>query len=188
MTTAGRLDKARTVVVVIDVQEKLARVMFEARRDLATREAARLVEGARLLGVPVVATEQYPEGLGPTASPVRASLDAASAAIVRKTSFDACGEPAFVTALEALAPTAVVLSGMESHICVLQTARSLLARGLRVVLASDAIASRTEENRAIGIAAAARLGAEEASVELVLFDLLERAGTDEFRAVSRLVR
>lgn len=188
MTTKGRLERSHTLVLVIDVQEKLARAMAEERRERAPREAARLVEGARILGVPVLATEQYPEGLGPTVPAVRAALDAAEAQTITKTSFDACAEPAFLAALDAIAPRAVVVAGMESHICVLQSARALVARGVRVVLACDAIAARTEENRSIGLAASERLGAELASVELVLFDLLGRAGTDEFRAVSKLVR
>jgi nicotinamidase-related amidase len=183
-----RLDPQSSVLLVVDVQERLAAAMPKAAMDRLVVGARLLLESARLLGVPVVATEQYPRGLGPTVAPVAESLRAVGAEPIEKMTFDACGEPRVIRAITARSPRAVVLAGMETHICVFQTARELARRGMDVHVVADAVASRHEENRVLGLALCERAGAVVAPAETVVFDWVERAGTDTFKAISRLVR
>lgn len=183
-----RLDPAHTLLVVVDVQEKLAAVMPQPSMDRLQASTLLLLEAARLLGVTIVASEQYPKGLGPTIAPIGDKLRAMGIEPVAKTTFDALGEPRIAAAVAARAPRAAVVAGMETHICVFQTARELARRGLEVHVVSDAVASRREENRVLGLGLCERAGAVITSAEAVVFDWLERAGTEEFRTVSKLVR
>ena len=105
-----------------------------------------------------------------------------------KVTFDACGDPAIARALAAMSPRAVVLVGREAHVCVFQTARELVRRGYVVHVPIDAVASRTEDNRLAGLALCERAGAIATTTETVVFDWLERAGTEAFKAVSKFVK
>lgn len=183
-----RLIPAKTLVAVIDVQERLAAAMPQDRMSRLVRGVAVLLEAAKLLGAPVLATEQYPKGLGPTLPELGAKLDELGAPRIEKTAFSAAGAPAFVEWVDRAAPAAVIVVGMEAHVCVYQTVRDLTARGLDVLVAVDAIVSRREEDRSTGIALCERAGAVPTTVETVVFDWLERAGTDQFRALSKLLR
>jgi nicotinamidase-related amidase len=147
-----------------------------------------LLESARILGVPVVASEQYPKGLGPTVPAIHDKLASMGVEAVPKMAFDAMGEPRIARAVGASRPSAIVLVGMETHVCVLQTARELARRGMAVHVVADAVASRRDDNRALGLALAERAGAFVTPTETVVFDWLERAGTDAFKAISKLVR
>jgi len=184
----NRLDPASSLLLVVDVQERLAAAMPQAAMDRLVASALVLLEAARLLGVPVVASEQYPKGLGPTVAPIAEKLRAMGVEPVDKLTFDACGEPRLARALSDRAARAVVLAGMETHICVFQTARELARRGLQVHVVADAVASRREENRALGLALCERAGAVATPTETVVFDWLGRAGTDAFKALSKMVR
>jgi nicotinamidase-related amidase len=183
-----RLDPSSTVLLVVDVQEKLAAAMPQAAMDRLVSQTLVLLESARLLGVPAIATEQYPRGLGPTVAPLAEKLRALGVEAIDKMTFDACGEPRVTRALAERAPRAVVLAGMETHICVFQTARELTRRGLEVHVVADAVVSRRDENRALGLGLCERAGALATPTETVVFDWLGRAGTDAFKAISRLVR
>ncbi len=183
-----RLDPARSVLLVVDVQERLAAAMPEAAMDRLVSNAIILLETARLLGVPVIASEQYPKGLGPTVGPLAERLRAMEVEPIDKTTFDACAEPRIARALVDRSPRSVVVSGMETHICVFQTARELARRGFEVHVAADGVASRREENRSLGLALCERAGAFVAPTETLVFDWLGRAGTESFKAVSKLVR
>jgi nicotinamidase-related amidase len=183
-----RLDPRHTVLLVVDVQERLAAAMAQAAMDRMAANTLVLLEGARLLGVPVLASEQYPKGLGPTVAPLAEKLRAMGVEPIDKTTFDACAEPRIARALADHAPRAVVVAGMETHICVYQTARELARRGHEVCVVADAVASRKEENRALGLRLCERAGALVAPTETVVFDWLGRAGTEEFKALSKLVR
>lgn len=186
-----RLNPRATVFLVIDVQERLVAAMPERARDTAVARAARLLEGAAILEIPSIATEQYPRGLGPTVPTVRASAERAKAEIFEKIEFDACENERVRAHLERLfadGRTSVVLAGLEAHICVYQTARGLRARGFDVHVAIDAIASRDEANVDVARALYTALGATVTSTETVLFDLLGRAGSERFKAISALVR
>jgi nicotinamidase-related amidase len=183
-----RLVPKETLVAVIDVQEGLASAMAQARMADVARGIPILLAAAKLLGAPVLATEQYPKGLKPTILPVREKLDELGVTPFEKTVFSAAELPAFQARLEQLAPKSVVVVGMETHVCVYQTVRDLRARGFDVLVPVDAVASRRDEDRAIGLALCERAGAVPTSVETIVFDWVGKAGTDDFRAISKLVR
>ena len=183
-----RLSPDTSVLLVVDVQERLASVMPKDTLDRLTANAVLLLEAARLLGVTVIASEQYPKGLGPTIAPIAAKLAELGVAPIDKLTFDACAEPRIARSLATRDPRAVVVLGMEAHVCVFQTARELVRRGYAAHVVADAVASRREENRTLGLALAERAGAVVTPAETVVFDWLGRAGTDAFKAVSKLVR
>ena len=183
-----RLDPRSSLVLVVDVQDRLAKAMPQAAMDRLVASTLVLLEAARLLGVPVVATEQYPKGLGPTVAPLGEKLRELGVTPIDKMTFDACGEPRVARAVAAQAARAVVLVGMETHICVFQTARELCRRGMTVHVAADAVASRRDDDRTLGLALCERAGAYATGTETVVFDWLERAGSDAFKAISKLVR
>jgi nicotinamidase-related amidase len=183
-----RLTPDRTVLLVVDVQERLAAAMPPPVLERLTASTLVLLESARLLGVPVVASEQYPKGLGPTVPAVGEKLRAMGVEAIAKTTFDACGEPRIAKAIGLTQPAAVVVVGMEAHVCVFQTARELARRGYAVHVVADAVASRRDDNRTLGLALAERAGAFVTPTETVVFDWLERAGSDAFKAISKLVR
>lgn len=185
-----RLRPETTALLVIDVQERLASVMPDAS---AVENTGRLLEGARALGLRVLVTEQYPKGLGPTLAPLRERLAAFAepVPVLEKLDFDACDDPGVRERLDGLRQagiTAIVVAGMEAHICVAQTARGLVDRGFRVLVASDATASRAPENRRIAEGLWAASGALVTSTEALLFDLTRRASGDTFKAISKIVR
>jgi nicotinamidase-related amidase len=183
-----RLVPSQTLVAVIDVQEGLAPAMAPARMADVARGVPILLAAAKLLGAPVLATEQYPKGLKATIAPILEKLDELGVSRFEKTAFSAVEVPEFQRRLEQLSPHAVVVVGMETHVCVYQTVRDLRAKGLEVLVPVDAVASRRDEDRAVGLALCERVGAVPISIETVVFDWLGRAGTDIFRSVSKLLR
>jgi nicotinamidase-related amidase len=183
-----RLDPQTTVLLVVDVQEKLAAAMPADALARLVENTTILLETAKALGVRVMASEQYPKGLGPTVPALGEKLAALGVVPFAKTTFDACSDLAIARALAELGPRAVVVVGMESHVCVFQTARELVKRGISTHVVSDAVASRREENRSLGLALCERAGAVITGTETVAFDLLGRAGTEAFKTVSKLVR
>lgn len=183
-----RLIPDQTCLLVVDVQERLASAMPEARLAGLLKNAGILLDAAELLGVNVIASEQYPKGLGPTVVPIAERLAKRGVVPIDKLTFDAASEPRVARALAAASPRAVVVIGMEAHVCVFQTARELARRGYAAYVVEDAVSSRTEENRATGLALAERAGALRTTTETVVFDWLERAGSDAFKAISKLVR
>jgi nicotinamidase-related amidase len=174
------LSRERAVVLVVDVQEGFRKAVPDF--DAVAASVGTLVQGANALGVPVRVSEQYPKGLGHTAPEVADHLDGVRP--VEKTCFSA--ERA--GGLDIADDAQVVLCGIESHICAWQTARDLLERGVEVHVVRDGVASRTRENRELGIELMERAGAAPTSVEAALFELLGAAGSDEFKAVQRLVK
>ena len=183
-----RLEPETTALIVIDVQERLAAAMPPAQLDALARSASVLLEASRILGVPVLATEQYPKGLGPTLPELARKLEAAGASLFEKLAFSACEAEGFVTKLAESGPRAAVLIGMEAHVCVYQTARDLVERGYTVHVPIDGVVSRRDDHREVGIALCERAGAIRTTTETIVFDWLERAGTDIFRQISKLVR
>lgn len=182
-STTQRMERSETAVLVVDVQERLCRAMPPARLERLVNRTVALLEGARVLGLPVAFTEQYPKGLGPTIEPLRAALgDAARFEKVRFSSVSADLLAAFGSRRR------VLVAGMEAHVCVFQTARDLAGRGFTPYLCRDAIISRTDEDREVGLALAQRSGAVPTTVECALFDLLGEAATPEFRAISAAVK
>ena len=179
-----QIDRDDTVLLVVDIQERLAVVMAERERVVAN--TGHLIAAAKLLGVPVLLTEQYPKGLGPTVPELRSALDPAPAIV--KMTFDCCGEPAFAPALEQTGRSTVIVCGMEAHICVLQTVLGLLATGMNVHVVADAVCSRNPENARTALELQRDAGAVVTCTETVLFQLLGRAGTPEFKAIQARIR
>lgn len=183
-----RLDPAGSLLLVVDVQERLASAMPPTAMDRLVANATLLLEAARLLGVSALASEQYPKGLGSTVAPIAAKLGALGVQPIDKLTFDACGEPRIAEAIARRSPRAVVLLGMETHVCVFQTACELTRRGYDVRVVGDAVASRREEHRAMGLSLCERAGAFVTPAETVVFDWMRCAGTPEFKAISKLMR
>lgn len=183
-----RLLPASTALLVVDVQEKLAAAMPATTLAELEKNAGILLETAEVLGVVVLASEQYPKGLGNTLPSVASKLAALGVRAMPKMAFDACSELTIARALADSGARNVVVLGMETHVCVFQTCRELVKRGYATYVVADAVASRREENRTIGLALCERAGAVVTTTETVAFDLLEHAGTGAFKAVSKLVR
>jgi nicotinamidase-related amidase len=174
------LDRERAALVVVDVQEAFRPAVRDF--DEVAAGAATLVRGALVLGLPVVVTEQYPRGLGATVPEVAEHLDGIEP--IDKVCFSAAAADGF----DLGGRDQVLLCGIESHVCVSQTAHDLLDRDVEVHVAADAVSSRTERNRDLGLHKMESSGAVVTSVETALFELLGAAGTDEFKQVQGLVK
>jgi nicotinamidase-related amidase len=182
MTTTPTFENC--LLTVIDVQGTLARIVREPDRYLAA--LAILIKGLRLMNVPVLWLEQRPKHLGPTVPEIAECLDGITP--LAKESFSCCGCEAYIQALEASGRQHVLLAGIETHICVYQTARDLCHLGCSVEIVADACSSRTDENTQTGLAKARACGAGITSVETVLFELLQTAQSPRFKDILRLVK
>jgi nicotinamidase-related amidase len=176
-----------TILAVIDVQERLLGAFPEEARGQVIRNTGILVESARILGLPILVSEQYPKGLGPTVAELRERLGTAFAPI-EKIEFSCGRSPAFRAALETTARRDVLICGVESHVCVLQTAVHLIEDGYAVFVPADAVQSRRALDWERSLRLMEQAGATIGTTETFLFHLLQRAGTDEFRQISRLVK
>ena len=187
-----KLEREKCVLVIIDIQEKLAAAMEPEIMRSVTRNANILLEAARRMGIPVVLSEQYPKGLGHTVDGLQGSLDAIDEfSRLEKVDFSVCSAEGFGEVAARLADkkrTQWILAGMETHICVYQSARALCASGATVHLAVDAVISRAKHNYRIGLDLAEKSGAILTSTETIVMDLLSRAGGDDFKAISKLIR
>lgn len=180
-----KLDVEQAVLVVIDIQERLVPAMPQKVYLRLRSTVEMLVAGAGLLGLPVVTTEQYPQGIGHT---VPELADACKDTVVEKVSFGCCGEPKFLEALKNTGRRQVIVTGMEAHVCVYQTVIGLLEDDYHVHLVRDAICSRNKTDYLSGVANAAQAGAVVTTAETALFQLLQESTHKEFKAVSKLVK
>jgi nicotinamidase-related amidase len=178
------LDVAKTVLIVIDVQERLFPVIYQKENLISNLQ--KLIKGIQTLEIPIMVTEQYPQGLGPTIPEIASLLTDVSP--VPKTSFSCCGDEKFLQALCSLHRKRVLVCGMESHVCVYQTVSDLITAGYETYVVTDAISSRTPENRQIGFDMMGRCGAYLTSTEAVLFELLRVAGGEKFRKIRDIVK
>ena len=185
---AVRLDPARAALLVVDLQERLWLVMSEEDRATCLKNVGILLELARRLKIPVVQSEQYPKGLGPTVKEVAKLLEGQDLRRMEKVEFSCAAAPSFAPHWEELGRDQWIVAGMESHVCVYQTVRDLTERGATVHVPVDAVISRTRENKNVGLDLARRVGAVLTSTETVVFDALGRAGSDDFRALSKLIK
>jgi nicotinamidase-related amidase len=179
-------EREKAALIIVDMQERLLRAMPEEPRQRMLRNASILIETAKQLGMPVLVSEQYPKGLGPTVPEIREA--AGDTAPVEKMIFSAAREEAFKRRVEGTGRSAFILTGVENHVCVLQTALDLVDAGKRVWLARDATCSRTKENWEAGCEAMAAGGVTLSTTEILVFQLLREAGTEAFKHVSKLVR
>lgn len=174
----------RATLIVIDVQEKLFKRMPE--QGTLLKNMRQMIQGAKVLGLPIIWSEQYPEGLGPTIPLIAELLEGITP--ISKKSFSCCGEKKLNKMLQATGRKRYLLMGIEAHVCVYQTALDLLRDGYEVEVVADAVASRTDENKKIGLERARRAGAGITSVETILFELLKVAEGPEFKQIIEIVK
>jgi nicotinamidase-related amidase len=177
---SGRLEADRATLVVVDVQEAFRKAIPDF--DRIARATATLIEGAEAIGIPIAISEQYPKGLGETVPEVAEHLPDGVEPL-EKVVFAASEAEGF----DLEGRDQVLLCGIETHVCVNQTALDLLASGVEVQVAEDAVGSRSDQNKRVGLHKMERAGAVMTSVETALFELLGRAGTAEFKRVQRLI-
>lgn len=176
---------ALSQLVIVDMQEKLASAMPAAALKNVTKNCGILAQAVALLNVPTALTEQYPQGLGTTLPEIKQHLQGVKA--ITKTAFSACGEPKFNQQLQR-ENSHIILAGMESHICVLQTALDLIEAGKTVFVVEDAVLSRTPANKTNALARLQQAGAVITNTESVLFEWLGNANHEAFKALSKLIR
>ncbi len=185
MLHQNTLQLTQSVLAIIDMQEAF-RPKIPHFADLAASIAV-MIQGARLLGLPVIVTEQYPQGLGHTAPEIAAVLPEA-APVIEKTSFSSCGASLFESQLQQSAARQVIVCGIEAHICVNQTVHELLARGFQVHLLTDCVASRNFNDRKAATRKMQASGAIPCSIEMALFELMRDARHEQFKAIQGLIK
>lgn len=178
------LERDRSCLLIVDIQERLAPVMSDPRRVL--HNCTLLMRAAQRLEIPILVSEQYPKGLGPTMVDLRPYLPEEGA--LPKLHFSAAADEAILAKLESFERSQVVIAGIETHVCVLQTALDLKARGFETMVVADACASRRIESEQMGWSRLRQCGVELLSVEMVLFEWMHKAGTPEFKELSALIK
>ena len=178
------LTSENTLLLVVDVQGKLAHVMND--KEKLFQSIINMIKGARVLGIKMMLTEQNPRGLGPTIPEISEHL--AQIEPISKFSFSCCDNEHFMQELNSVKPQNIIMAGIESHICVYQTARDLVNLKYNVQLLSDAVSSRTAENKQIGLERSKAAGAGISSVETVLFEIVRDAQRKEFKEILNIVK
>jgi len=183
---ANQLDVDRAFVLVIDVQAKLLPAIRRHQRVVAA--AVKLLNGARVFELPVIATEQYPKGLGATEASIRQCLSNVRASVLEKSTFSAWTEPAVREAVIALDRSQIILVGIEAHVCVQQTALDLVSRDYDVYVCADAIGSRGKVDYERSLERIRQEGAWVTTVESVLFECCHRCDTERFKAMIEVIK
>jgi isochorismate hydrolase len=178
------LDKNKTALLIVDLQERIIPAMLDA--EMIVLNAVKLINGCKILGVPVYCTEQYPKGLGSTEPRIKSALKEVEA--ISKMSFSCIGAGELFFDLKHRNIHQVIVSGVESHVCVQQTVLDLLSNDFQVDVAADAVSSRKKLDYETALNRMRSNGAEVTSTESILFELLNACGTDEFKAISKLVK
>jgi nicotinamidase-related amidase len=182
--TISLLNKENTGLIIVDAQEKLMKVM--GNPDRVTDRIVKLLHLSRVFKLPVILTEQYSKWLGPTLPPIRESLP--EYAPIEKLDFNSCRVDLFNNRVETEGLRNIILTGVETHICVFQTCVSLLEKGYSVHVPHHAVDSRTEANRNIGLSLMKEAGAVITSTETIIFQILKKAGTVEFKKMLKTIR
>jgi nicotinamidase-related amidase len=185
MKPISQLSRERAALAVIDMQEAF-RMVIPDFSEVASR-IAKAVEGARLLEVPIIVTEQYPKGLKHTAEEILPHLPAESQAI-EKLCFSSCGVEAFQAQLERRQIKQVIICGIEAHICVTQTVLDLLSNGYEVFLLVDCITARKRESKEVALTRLTQAGAIPSNLEMALFEMMRTADSPQFKAVQKLIK
>lgn len=178
------LQKKQSALLIIDVQEKINAVMLD--REYLLKNMVKLIKGCKILGVPIFMTEQYPKGLGPTEPEIKGALGDISP--MQKMTFSCCGANDLLPVFKKKSVKQVMIGGIEAHVCVQQTALDLLANGYQVHIIRDAVSSRKTTDADAALARLQNSGAVITTAEAALFELLERAGTPQFKEISQLVK
>ncbi|MCJ7730217.1 MAG: hydrolase [Sedimentisphaerales bacterium] len=178
------LDIEKCSLVVVDVQGRLAQLMYGREALFANIQI--LIKSAKILDIPIVWCQQVPDSLGPTVPEIAELLNDTEP--INKVSFSCCGDERFISKLNSLDRQQVLLCGIETHVCIYQTAVDLHSRGYEVSVAADAVSSRTLENKQIGLERIEAEGASLSSTETVLFELLKTAEHPQFKQIAKLVK
>ena len=178
------INSEEAALIILDMQERLAAAM--KTRQQTVDNGLHLIETAKLFQIPILVTEQYPKGLGPTLSEIREALPDYSP--FEKISFDCTQERGFLEKVASLGKKKLLLTGMEAHICVLQTGLGLMRQGYTVQVIKDAVCSRAKNNFDTGIGFLSQAGAVITCTETVLFQLLQKAGTDVFKTIVNRIK
>ena len=178
------LKKENTVLHIIDIQERIFNVMHNP--DFIRENMVRMTKAAHIFNIPIIWMEQYPKGLGSTIPELNEILSPQKP--MEKMCFSSCGQSDFNTRLKQEGRNQILIMGIEAHVCVYQTVSGLLEQGYHVEVIADAVSSRTEKNYEMGLRVMESLGAKLTTVEMTLLELLEEAGTDEFKQISKLVK
>ena len=174
----------QSLLLIVDIQEKLASAILNA--DTVVANAAKLIHAAKHLSVPILASEQYPKGLGRTVPALRELL--ATETLFDKTHFSCLGESGVAERLQQQQRRQIIVCGMEAHVCVLQTAIDIKAAGFTSIVVADAVSSRHAESYELGLARLRDAGVEIVTTEMVLFEWIAQAGTREFKALLPLIK
>jgi len=183
---ANRLEPDRCVILVIDMQVKLLPAIRGSAEVI--RAAQHLLSGAAIFESPVIATEQYPKGIGPTHQTIRDALNRLDAKLFEKSAFSACGDDPTRAALRTLDRSQVIIVGVETHVCVQQTTLDLRAMDYDVFVCADAVGSRGSLDHATGLERMRQAGAFVTTVESVLFELCHECGTDQFKTMLDIIK
>ncbi len=186
MIRANQLDVDRAMVLVIDVQEKLLPAVL--RHDRVVAATCKLLEGVAVFDLPVLATEQYPKGIGPTVPEIRSRLASCGAEILEKPTFSACGEGPVREALRRIDRPQIILIGIEAHVCVQQTALDLRAMDYDVFVCADAVSSRGRLDLKHALHRMRQEGAFVTTVESALFELCIRCDAEPFREMLDVIK
>jgi nicotinamidase-related amidase len=178
------LNKDNAILVVIDVQGKLATLMHENEK--LFENINRMVKGARVLDIPIIWTEQIPDKLGETVSVIKSELNGIE--LLTKKTFSCCGGPGFNEKLNELGRKQIIVTGIETHVCVYQTCMDLLNNNFDVHLVTDAVSSRIETNYHLGVQRIKEAGAILTSVEMSLFEMLKIAEGEQFKQIVKIVK
>lgn len=178
------LKKESSALLIIDIQERILPVI--RNYETVVENTVKLIKGFKAMRLPIYFTEQYPKGLGPTSQKILAELEGYTA--IQKMSFSCSGAENLFEELHRKKLSQIVVTGVESHVCVQQTVLDLIANDFQVNLAADAVSSRKEIDYNIALDRMRTLGAEVTTVESILFELLEVCGTPEFKEVSKIVK
>ncbi len=173
-----------TLLLLVDVQGRLAESVFQP--EALTKSISKLLRSCTILDMPVLVTEQYPKGLGHTLASLMELLP--GNVPVEKKTFSCCGAPEFMRQLRSFNRNDILVVGIEAHVCVYQTSVELLEFGYNVHLVTDAVSSRTEENKRLGIRCIETAGASLTSTEMALFELLRVAEGERFKSISKIVK
>ena len=179
-----RILREDTAAVVVDIQERLLPHIHEG--DIMLKNCLRLIEGLKILSIPVIITQQYTKGLGQTVPSVMQLFPEFS--YIEKISFSCWEEPAFKKEIDLLGKTDIIICGIESHVCVLQTCLDLLANGKRPVVVEDCVSSRKPNDKHIAIERMRQEGASITTMESLLFELARVAGNETFKSISGIVK
>lgn len=183
MQTFGSPHPHSSTLLVIDVQERLMPVIHES--ESIKQQINRLIQGASILSLHTIITEQYPQGLGKTCADIMISEQEP---IIEKISFSCMQCDDFMTRLSSQNSKDLIICGVETHICVLKTALDAIKAGYNVFIVADAVSSRAKENKELALAHMRQMGAFIVSTEIVLFMMLQKAGSDTFKAISKLIK